>query len=195
MTGAEATPSYHRARYYDQTTGRFLSEDPLRFGAAINFYRYVFNNPNNFVDPRGLAPTCVPTTSGIVCSGDRSPVDFQLGILQALFPGSSAKGASLVLPMSCDDAKKILENTGSYHTGHFWDGNAGGWTTINPFLFWDPLFHLGGSEWRNPSGFHFRMKYNGNCNKTCIVDDFHIDQHNPMFDPYGHLWHDLLGFN
>jgi len=186
---------YYRARYYDSASGRFLTEDPLRFGAGTNFYRYVFNNPGNFVDPRGLAPTCVPTTSGIVCSGDRIPVDFQMGVLQALFPGSSAKGASLVLPMPCDDAKKILENTGGYHTGHFWDGNPNGWTTINPFLFWDPLFHSGGSEWRNTSGFHFRMKYNGECDKTCIVDEFHIDQHNPMFDPFGHLWHDLLGLD
>ena len=45
--------------------------------------------------------------------------------------------------MPCDDAKKILENTVSYNTGHFWDGNPNGWPTINPFLFWDPLFTLG----------------------------------------------------
>jgi RHS repeat-associated protein len=181
---------YYRARYYDLNIGRFLREDPLRFGAGINFYRYVFDNPSNFADPLGLAPNCVPTASGIVCNGGPGPVDFQIGVLQALFPGSSARDTSLILPMSCDDAKKILENTGGYHTGHFWDGYPNGWTTINPFLFWDPLFHSGGSEWRNTSGFHFRMKYSsGGCDKTCTVDEFHIDQHNPMFDPYGHLWH------
>ncbi len=45
---------FYRARYYDPTTGRFLSEDPMGFHASdFNFYRYVLNNPVNFVDPFG----------------------------------------------------------------------------------------------------------------------------------------------
>jgi RHS repeat-associated protein len=46
--------SYYRARYYDPSAGRFLSEDPLRFDAGINFYRYVKNNSTNLADPYGL---------------------------------------------------------------------------------------------------------------------------------------------
>jgi RHS repeat-associated protein len=45
---------YYRARYYDQTNGRFLSEDPMRFGAGINFFRYVKNNAASLADPYGL---------------------------------------------------------------------------------------------------------------------------------------------
>jgi RHS repeat-associated protein len=45
---------YYRARYYDPETGRFISEDPLGFGARdVNFYAYVGNNPVNFNDPSG----------------------------------------------------------------------------------------------------------------------------------------------
>jgi RHS repeat-associated protein len=44
----------YRARYYDAATGRFVSEDPLRFTAGTNFERYVSNNPSNRVDPTGL---------------------------------------------------------------------------------------------------------------------------------------------
>jgi|SRR5690242_2537379 RHS repeat-associated protein len=44
---------YYRARYYDLTGGRFLSEDRVRFGAGLNFYRYAQNNPLLFRDPRG----------------------------------------------------------------------------------------------------------------------------------------------
>ena len=49
------TGLYHyRARYYDPTIGRFLSEDPIGFwGGDVNLYGYVLNNPVNWVDPFG----------------------------------------------------------------------------------------------------------------------------------------------
>ncbi len=41
-------------RYYDPTTARFLSKDPLGFGGGdANLYRYVGNDPINEVDPNG----------------------------------------------------------------------------------------------------------------------------------------------
>jgi hypothetical protein len=48
--------SYYRARYYDQLSGRFISEDPTTFNGGINFYRYAKNNATNLVDPFGLNP-------------------------------------------------------------------------------------------------------------------------------------------
>jgi RHS repeat-associated protein len=46
--------SYYRARYYDPTVGRFLSEDPLAFhGGDVDFYSYVFNGPVDLMDPFG----------------------------------------------------------------------------------------------------------------------------------------------
>jgi len=46
---------YNRARYYDATTGRWLSHDPLSFAAGdTNTYRYVGNNAMNATDPSGL---------------------------------------------------------------------------------------------------------------------------------------------
>jgi len=46
---------YDRARYFDPTTGRFLSEDPLGFGGdTADFYGYAYGNPTNFIDPFGL---------------------------------------------------------------------------------------------------------------------------------------------
>jgi RHS repeat-associated protein len=47
---------YYRARYYDMTDGRFLSEDPIQFDGGSNFYVYVENDPNNWTDPLGLRP-------------------------------------------------------------------------------------------------------------------------------------------
>lgn len=45
---------YYRARYYSPPHSRFLSEDPLEFGAGdANLYAYTFNNPINLTDPSG----------------------------------------------------------------------------------------------------------------------------------------------
>jgi RHS repeat-associated protein len=50
---AETGLYFYRARYYDSSTGHFLSEDPIGFEASTNFYPYVGNNPTNQYDPLG----------------------------------------------------------------------------------------------------------------------------------------------
>jgi RHS repeat-associated protein len=47
---------YYRDRYYDQASGRFISEDPARFGGGATFYEYTGNDPTLFVDPTGDCP-------------------------------------------------------------------------------------------------------------------------------------------
>ena len=49
---AETGLIYLRARYYDPSIGRFISEDPIKDGT--NWYVYCSNNPIAFVDPSGL---------------------------------------------------------------------------------------------------------------------------------------------
>jgi len=53
---------YYRARYYNPTIGRFISEDPIGSGGTTNAYAYVHNNPLNFLDPLGMqdVPGCGP---------------------------------------------------------------------------------------------------------------------------------------
>ncbi len=52
---SETSLYYYRARYYDPSVGgRFLSEDPMRLRTELNFYMYVGNSPQNFVDEFGL---------------------------------------------------------------------------------------------------------------------------------------------
>jgi len=56
---------YYRARYYDPTIQRFVSEDPLGFaGGDYNFYSYLGNSPLNGIDPFGLSPSCFTINNG-----------------------------------------------------------------------------------------------------------------------------------
>jgi RHS repeat-associated protein len=63
---------YYRARYYDAAIGRFISEDPMGFGAGdSNLYRYVGNSATNFTDPTGnfMIPWYVGFAASAALSG------------------------------------------------------------------------------------------------------------------------------
>lgn len=49
---------YLRARYYDPTTGQFLTRDPLE-SVTREAYGYAGNDPVNGADPTGLCPWCI----------------------------------------------------------------------------------------------------------------------------------------
>jgi RHS repeat-associated protein len=67
-TGREYDPEtnlrFYRARYYDNGSGRFLSEDPIGFSGGTNFYSYTRNRPTRFGDPSG---NCVDGIDTIFC--------------------------------------------------------------------------------------------------------------------------------
>jgi RHS repeat-associated protein len=48
---------YYRARFYDPSTGRFVSEDPAGIAGGLNLFEYAANSPATRVDPYGLAPS------------------------------------------------------------------------------------------------------------------------------------------
>jgi RHS repeat-associated protein len=51
---AETQLYYYRARYYDQSISRFVSEDPIGLAGGINQYAYAGEDPVNGNDPSGL---------------------------------------------------------------------------------------------------------------------------------------------
>ena len=98
--------SYYRARYYDPTVGRFLSEDPIGFWVGGNFYAYVRNHSSDLVDPSGLLQVC--------CRGAHN--------------GPSQFWASVSLaPPPCHCFLKLADGTtlGGYHNWS-WSGSMGG---------------------------------------------------------------------
>ena len=50
---SESGNVYLRNRYYNSSTGRFITEDLAQDG--LNWYVYAGNNPVSFVDPSGLS--------------------------------------------------------------------------------------------------------------------------------------------
>ena len=57
------------ARRYDCGIGRWISQDPIGFGAGdANLYRYVRNNPVNAVDPSGFIVIVPPFERQVCCT-------------------------------------------------------------------------------------------------------------------------------
>ncbi|MDN7667049.1 RHS repeat-associated core domain-containing protein [Burkholderia vietnamiensis] len=48
---------YNRHRYYDPSSGRFISKDPIGLAGGINVYQYA-PNPVRWTDPLGLTCKC-----------------------------------------------------------------------------------------------------------------------------------------
>jgi RHS repeat-associated protein len=51
---------YFRARWYDPSMSRFISEDPIGLAGGTNDYAYALNDPVNLSDPTGLCPCLDP---------------------------------------------------------------------------------------------------------------------------------------
>lgn len=66
---SETSLYFLRARYFDQSAGRFLSEDPIKFDGGVNFYRYVGNDPVDSTDPYGLVQLCCRVARSVYWAG------------------------------------------------------------------------------------------------------------------------------
>lgn len=117
--------SYYRARYYDPTAGRFVSEDPIGFNGGNNFYAYVDNGPSNQSDPFGLcAPS--PVMKDCIEKIFNQPID---GVKIQLKPNPKSPWAAttrrnkIILYVPCDqffgDNETVLEEF--FHVFEQWN--------------------------------------------------------------------------
>ncbi|MBI2139066.1 RHS repeat-associated core domain-containing protein, partial [Candidatus Woesearchaeota archaeon] len=103
---------YYRARYYAPSIGRFLQRDPLKYLPDINFYRYVYNNPTNWIDPLGLEAKN-PLRAPRVMSGLSDMTPFLERIDDLLFPSAFAGE-----PGEPTARKPIFKGTEKYSVGY-----------------------------------------------------------------------------
>ncbi len=139
---AETNLQFSRARYYDPSTGRFLSEDPIGFNGGFNFYRYVGNSSTNLVDQLGLQSGTTQKLEYDNMKNNPWPMtpfleprhlsDCAKKILQPYFPGLNLDGVGLMprLPgftkfAPIDVGAITWDGTISYQPG-FFSGSAGG---------------------------------------------------------------------
>lgn len=96
-TTATGNLYYYRARYFDSSVGRFLSEDPKGLSSGdIDFYRYAANNPLSRVDPTGLGNDFFGCIAGCWAQYSLPPTTISganfnlvIAILSAKFPPAS----------------------------------------------------------------------------------------------------------
>ena len=112
---------YYRARYYDNSIGRFISEDPLGFKAGINFYIYVGNNPVNYNDPSGkcfgpLVAACPAIIEGGIIAG-KAVAGFVMGYIGAAATGTESTagrvGAGVIGAIGLGGSDRIVQIAGS----------------------------------------------------------------------------------
>jgi len=182
---------FYRARYFDPSIGRFISEDPIVFnGSGTNFYAYVWNSPIALFDPLGFVGIEKPTTQ-------------QLGSLAALFPGAYVdySNRNVVVPMPCADVQKILEQNG-FATANNTDVNA----VERYFLFGRTSDHPTGTQVRHMptrptdpdpnSNVHLVLEdTHQTCpDNSCTMTGAHNDPHNPLSNWLSHLFIDYIPY-
>ncbi len=112
---------FYRARYYDPTFGRFISEDPEGLSAGDpNLYRYVGDDPTNAVDPSGRFLDSVIDAAFIafdlwnLATGSRKDRDANLqalglDVLGLLIPGVTGLGIATKFAREAGHAAEITE--------------------------------------------------------------------------------------
>ncbi|SMX26047.1 tRNA nuclease WapA precursor [Pelagimonas phthalicica] len=115
---------YYRARHYDPASGTFIQRDPIGFaGGDANLYAYVWNDPQNYSDPRGTNAAIVNGKEGFSRTkrGGPSTIEWStlagrasVGLVAGMLAGSVIECAA---SPDCDVAALGVAYGGAYAVG------------------------------------------------------------------------------
>ena len=156
----ETNLQFSRARYYDPQSGRFMSEDLLRFDGLEpnpNLYWYVRNSPTNVIDPLGLWPT---PTEPILIPPCWNCIGLGLGAKDMWNNYERMKQRNFI-----DDDKYYHCMANCQATNEGSGGHAAA-VVISWFRtdFWGRLTE---PDWRDDKKANCAGQQGGDCNKTC----------------------------
>ncbi len=120
---AQTGLQYNRARYYNPSTGTWMSEDPSGFVAGdSNLYRYTRGTPLNSTDPTGLSPTTLTIDSVVppYCSNEGNLEWFVRFELDQ--PADSPNGGVIIQDLDVTERVTILRGpvVRHYHYLEMW---------------------------------------------------------------------------
>lgn len=136
---------YLRARYYDPSTGQFVSVDPA-IDATRSMYGYTNGNPLQFVDPLGLE-----WWEALIDSNDESLVNnalqsFGAGVLD--FFMNAANSLTRMTGSPAGDPFELIGNPNACDSTYDWSYKLGSLTTVTAVT----VGSFGGSGSRAASG-------------------------------------------
>ena len=94
---------YNYFRYYDPSTGRYITSDPIGLNGGLNTYGYAYQNPLSYTDPYGLVPPAAGRAAG---AGTGTIPGVPAGS-----PGGPIDWSQPLLPPSVSDAINNIPNT------------------------------------------------------------------------------------
>ena len=132
--------NYHRARWYDPLTGKWLSEDPIGFAAGdANVTRYVGNGVLNATDPSGLMGHGQP--GGTQYTPPKTRYVARIQAMQSAHARALYYSRFRLSSLFEKISSALLD---SQFNAKFWDSNPSDWFDANfsaPAL-WGPTFNI-----------------------------------------------------
>jgi RHS repeat-associated protein len=109
---AETGLHYNRHRYYDPSTGRFISKDPIGLEGGLNAFQYA-PNPTGWIDPLGLTVTIPPTiTASDITNKTRTEIRNLARQKGLVLARSDATGAPIKWKCPCTGKERLRLDRG-----------------------------------------------------------------------------------